>query len=138
VARGHGGRRTRQPSRNGVGGLNRWRVVQRREIVLNGPSELRQNRAAPLERLDRSQRVPASAVSGERATWEPSTAVFMPSSPPEIVVAYVPEKGFFSGTGTTLDVRQDGSLRGSYAQTMPSRALDDLAEIELPQSLPLS
>jgi len=42
-------------------------VVRRREVVLDGPGELGEDRPAAFERLNRGQRVPASAVSGERA-----------------------------------------------------------------------
>jgi len=51
----------------GLGPLGSRRVVRRREIVLNGPGELREDGSPAFERLDRRQRVPASAVSGRRA-----------------------------------------------------------------------
>jgi len=50
-----------------VGPLGSWRVVRRREVVLDGPCELDKNGPAAFERLDRGQRVSASAVSGKRA-----------------------------------------------------------------------
>ncbi len=51
----------------GVGPLGSRRVVRRREIVLDGPRELGEDGSPAFERLDRGQRVPTSAVSGERA-----------------------------------------------------------------------
>ena len=51
----------------GVRPLGRRRVVLRREIVLDGPRELGEGRPAPLEWLNRGQRVAARAVSGRRA-----------------------------------------------------------------------
>jgi len=51
----------------GVGPLGGRRVVRRCEVVLDGPCELREDGPAAFERLDRGQRVPASAVSGDRA-----------------------------------------------------------------------
>ena len=50
----------------GVGPLRRRRVVRGREVVLDGPRELRKDGSASLERLDRDQGVPTSAVSGDR------------------------------------------------------------------------
>jgi len=51
----------------GVGALGRRRVVRRREVVLDGPRELGEDRPDPLEWLDRGQRVSTSAVSSNRA-----------------------------------------------------------------------
>jgi len=51
----------------GVGPLGSRRVVRRREVVLDGSRELGEDRSASLERLDRGERVAASAVSGDRA-----------------------------------------------------------------------
>jgi len=64
----------------GVGTLGDRRVVRRREVVLNGSCELRQNRPAAFERLDRGQRVAAGAVSGGRADREPSARASTRSS----------------------------------------------------------
>ena len=53
-----------------VGTLGGRRVIRRREVVLDGSCELGEDGSAALEWLDRSQRVPASAVSGDRADLE--------------------------------------------------------------------
>jgi len=50
-----------------VGALGGRRVVRRREVVLDGPGELGEDGSAAFERLDRGQRVTASAVSYDRA-----------------------------------------------------------------------
>ncbi len=72
AARGRGGHRTRysRPSREGVGRLDRWRVVRRPRDRARWPAPAPRGRLRPLDRLDRLDRcqiIVASAVSGDRA-----------------------------------------------------------------------
>jgi len=124
----------------GVGPLGRRRVVRRCEVVLNGPRELGEDRAAALERLDRGQRVPASAVSGDRAGLRAVRGRFPRLLLSKLVVVPVPEKGFSQARKRRYRVRQDAAARARYARTMPFRPLDeleDLEEIGLSRPLPL-
>ncbi len=110
----------------GVGPLGRRRVVRRCEVVLNGPRELGEDRAAALERLDRGQRVPASAVSGDRAGLRAVRGRFPRLLLSKLVVVPVPEKAFFSGTHTTLTCETGRSrlrpVRTDHAAPAPRRA----------------
>ncbi len=110
----------------GVGPLGRRRVVRRCEVVLNGPRELGEDRAAALERLDRGQRVPASAVSGDRAGLRAVRGRFPRLLLSKLVVVPVPEKAFFSGTRTTLTCgtgrRRSRPVRTSHAVSATRRA----------------
>jgi len=113
----------------GVGALGGRRVVRRREVVLDGPHQLREDGSAPLERLDRLDRcqiIVACAVSGDRAGLRAVRGRFPRLLLSKLVVVPVPEKGFFSGTYTTLTC-ETGRLaprlvRTKHAVPAPRRA----------------
>jgi len=77
-----------------VAGAWSWR----REIVFDGPGDLRDDRPAALERRDRSQGMATSAVLGRRAGLGAVQSRIQPSSPSQIAPALVPENCSISST----------------------------------------
>jgi len=76
-----------------------WSGVER--SCSDGPCELGEDRSAAFERLHRGQRVPVSAVSGDRADLRTVRGRFHPFYSVKLIAVPVPEKGFFSGTQAT-------------------------------------